>query len=325
MRTTAFTHRTAGRSLLLLLLLMLSLPSAAFAQEPAPVMTGYRDGFLLFEDGEGYILDADGGRTELSVPNGADVRWCRALGDTLWRQDADGSVWRGTDLEKAERLLRKMPPAAGVVCTDETEELIFSDGTVYDARSKETTRLPLESALIGAEANDYMTVLAEENGTLWIRKTDGDFERLRYAKRYGVRVRLTDMTVSENTVYICGERTEDGSPFLAGSVMGGVWTERPLSVPGDDGTAAAPEGIPLCMTAAEESDTLVLGFSGGTLAVLPSCVKCSAFYETSASAVTAAAAAGDALGYIADGAFHVISLDDIPPNDNPDDDCPRGC
>ena len=287
-------------------------------------MTGYGDSFLLFENGQGTILDAAGERTDFDVPNGEDVCWCTVLEDTLYWQDTEGSFWRSKDRKEAELLLENMPPAAGVVCRDDAEQIVLADGTVCGAGSEETTILPVESALVGAEFSDYMDVLAEENGTLWIRKPGEDFVPLRYEELYGVRVRLTDTAVWENTVYICGEK-EDGSPFLAGSVLGGVWLEREVAVPEDNGTAAFPEGIPLCMTAAEEIEALVLGCSDGTAAVLPACIKCTAFYRIADAAVTDIVAAGGSLGYIADGEFRVISLDDIPRNENPEKDCPTGC
>ena len=317
-------RRKLRHSLLLLLIWMVCLQAGAFAQEPAPVMTGYGDGFLLFENGQGQILDAAGERTGFDVPNGAEICWCEAPDGTLYWQDMQGSVWRCREDEEAERLLRNMPPAAGIVCVDDAEQIVFSDGTVYGAGSGEKTLLPVESALIGAAVNEYMTVLAEQNGTLWIRKPGADFVRLRYGELYGVRVRLTDTAVWENTVYICGER-EDGAPFLAGSVMGGVWIEREIAAPADNGTATVPEGIPLCMTAAEELEALVLGCSDGTVAVLPSCIKCTALYRLADTAVTDVAAAGGSLGYIADGEFHSISLSDIPQSENPEKDCPTGC
>ena len=308
-------RRKLRNSLLFFLIWTLCLPVCASAREPAPVMTGCGDGFLLFENGRGYMLDAAGGRTELELPEGADVRWCRVLEDTLCWQDAEGAVWRGGELGESELLLRDMPPAVGIVRADGADQIVFADGTVYGAESGETTLLPAESALIGAEVNDYVTVLAEQNGTLWIRKPGEAFVPVRYDELYGVRVRLTDTAVWENTVYICGEK-EDGVPFLAGSVMGGVWIERETAV---------TEGIPLCMTAAEEIGALVLGCSDGTAAVLPSCEKCSAVYRIADTAVTDAAASGGALGYIADGEFRVVSLNDIPQNENPEKDCPTGC
>ena len=309
-------RRKLRHSLLFFLIWMICLPANAFAQEePTPVMTAYGDSFLLFENGQGAILDAAGGRTDFDVPDGAEVRYCTVLDDTVFWQDAEGSVRRSGDLRESELLLRSMPPMAGILRTDDAEQIVFADGTVYDAASGEKKRLPVESALIGAECNDYMAVLAEQNGALWIRKPGEDFVRVRYGVLYGVQVRLTDMAVMENTVYICGEK-EDGSPFLAGSVMGGVWIER---------DTANPEGIPLCMTAAEELKALVLGCSDGTAAVLPSCIKCSAVYRLADTAVTDVAAAGGSLGYIADGEFRSIALSDIPPGENPEQDCPTGC
>lgn len=312
--------RKRRRGLLLFLIWMMCFPAHALAQEPAPVMTEYGDGFLLFENGRGTVLDAAGGRTELGVPDGADVCWCGALEDALYWEDAAGSVYRGGDLTEPELLLRDMPPVAGILRMDDADRIVFADGTVCNAESEEKTLLPVESELIGAEVNDYMAVLAEQNGTLWIRKPGEDFVPVRYNELYGVRVRLADTAVLENTVYICGEK-EDGAPFLAGSVMGGVWTERDTAIPEDNGTAV----LPLCMTAAEELGALVLGCSDGTAAVLPSCVKCSAVYRIADAAVTDIAAAGESVGYIAGGEFHIISLGDIPQNENPDNDCPTGC
>ena len=310
--------------MLFFLLWTTGFPAAASAQEPASVMTGFGDGFLLFENGRGYICDAAGGRTVLDATDGADVCYGGCLDDTLYWQDTEGSVYRSRDLRESERLLRNMPPVAGLIRVDDEERIVFSDGTVYGAESAEKTLLPVESALVGAEVNDYMAVLAEQNGTLWIRKPGEDYVRTRYEELNGVRVRLTDTAVWENTVYICGER-EDGAPFLAGSVMGGVWLEREVAIPRDNGTATAPEGIPLCLTAAEEIEALVLGCSDGTVAVLPTCEKCTAFYRLAETAVTDIAAAGGSLGYIADGEFRCVSLDDIPQSENPEKDCPTGC
>ena len=317
--------RRLRRSLLLFLILTLSIQVHAFARESVPVMTGYGDDYVLFENGEGYLLDAAGDRTDIDVPRGADVLFCTVLEDTLYWEDSEGSVYRSGNLKESELLFRNMPSLAGIVLRDEAEQFVFSDGTlIYVDGSEEKTALPVESVLVGAETNDYMTVLAEENGTLWIRKGSEDFSRVLYDELYGVRVRLTDMAVWENTVYICGER-EDGSPFLAGSVMGGVWLERATANSADTGTAEASAGIPLCMTAAEELGALVLGCSDGTVSVLPSCVKCSASYPVADTAVTDIAAAGPSVGYIANGEVNIIPLNEIPQNENPEQDCPTGC
>ena len=313
-------RRKLRYGLLFLLIWMTCFPARAFAQESDPVMTGYGNGFLLFENGRGCFVDAAGVRTDLEFPDSAELCFCRNLDDTLYWQDAEGSVWCSPDLRESELLLREMPPAVGVIRPDDTEQIVFEDGRVYDTRSKAKTFLPVESVLIGAEANDCMAVLAEQNGTLWIRRPGGDFNPVRYEELYGVRVRLTDMTVWENTVYICGEK-EDGSPFLAGSVMGGVWIERDTAITEDSGTAV----LPRCITASEELGALVLGCSDGTAAVLPECVKCSAVYRIADAAVTDIAASGSSLGYITDGEFRVISLNDIPQNENAEKDCPTGC
>ena len=219
---------------------------------------------------------------------------------------------------------RPLPSAVGAVRGEDSVEIVFADGTVYDTGSKKITTLPTESALVGAAQSGYMTVLAEENGTLWIRKAEEDFAPVRYGELYGCPVRLTDTAVWEDTVYICGEK-EDGSPLLAGSVLGGVWIEREIAVYEDNGTVTLPEGTPLCLTAAEELEALVLGFSDGMLAVLPACVKCSAFYRIADGAVTEIAAADGVLRYFADGELRTVPLDEIPLGENPEQDCPAGC
>ena len=316
--------RKRRRGLLFFLIWMICLPAHALAQEPAPVFTGFGDGFLLFEDGRGYIVDAAGERTGFDLPDGAAVSYCEVLDDALYWEDAEGSVWRVSAFGKTELLCRSMPAAVGIIRLQEDAEIVFADGTVCGADAGEKTLLPVESELVGAAVNDYMAVLAEQNGTLWIRKPGEAFAPVRYDDLYGCQVRLTDTAVWENTVYICGEK-EDGSPFLAGSVMGGVWAERDIAALEDNGSVKAPEGIPLCLTAAEEIEALVLGCSDGTVVTLPSCVKCNALYQIADTAITDIAAAGESVGFIADGEFHILSLSDIPQSENPEQDCPTGC
>ena len=317
-------RRKRWRGLLLFLIWMICFQASGFAQESVPVMTGFGDGFLVFENGQGYFVDDAGSRTECDVPDAENVCFCRGMDDTLCWEDTEGSVYRSKDLTGSELLLRQMPPAAGFIRQQAADQIVFADGTIFSTDTKEKTILPVESVLIGAEVNDYMAVLAEQNGTLWIRRPGEDYTSVRYDSLYGVRVRLTDMAVLENTVYICGEK-EDGSPFLAGSVMGGVWAEREIAAPEDNGMVTVPEGIPLCMTAAEEAETLVLGCSDGTVVVLPSCVKCSAVHKLADTAVTSIAAAGGSVGCIADGEFSVLNLNDIQQSENPEKDCPGGC
>ena len=317
-------NRKRLRVLLFFLIGIICLQATAFAQDSAPAITSCGDGFLVFENGQGFMIDASGVRSPFDIQDSADVCYCTVLNDTVYWEDMEGSVYCSTDFKETELLYQKMPSVAGIVCLQDADQIVFADGTVYSADSEETMFLPVESVLIGAAVNDYMTILAEQNGTLWIRKPDEDFARVRYSDLYGDNIRLNDMAVMGNTVFICGEK-EDGSPFLAGSVMGGVWIERELAVLDSSGKAQSLEGTPLCLAAAEESETLLLGCSDGTVAVLPSCIKCSAFYQIADTAVTDIVMAGESAGFIADGELYIISLNDIPQNDNPEEDCPAGC
>jgi len=113
---------------------------------------------------------------------------------------------------------------------------------------------------------------------------------------------FTSVLVTQNRISVAGKQ-DDGSPVVAFSSQGNVWTERILSYTDDNGFREFLTEIPASIIYDEPSDQYILACSNGTLLLLPSCSQCNKVTKVSGKDLKGLSFSGDKMLVVGDDFF----------------------
>jgi len=99
------------------------------------------------------------------------------------------------------------------------------------------------------------------------------FDYNRVYSGYYKQCSFTSVLVTLNRIAVAGKQ-DDGSPVVAFSSQGNVWTERILSYTDDQGFMGFLNEIPNSILYDEAGDQYFLACNRGTLLLLPGCTQC---------------------------------------------------
>jgi len=196
-----------------------------------------------------------------------------AAGDKgILRISADGEIFRKIDIGSVRKINSLTIFNGTIICGTDQGVIIAGDTGGF---FKET-KLNLKGNIVSVSSSLTDCYGVTDQGEI-IHSKDGvhwdiiDFNEV--YKGYYRPCSFTSILVTQNRISVAGKQ-DDGSPVVAFSSQGNVWTERILSYTDDNGFREFLTEIPGSIIYDEPNDQYFLACSNGTLLLLPSCSQC---------------------------------------------------
>lgn len=299
------------------------------AGEEASALAACEGGFLYLNT-EGHIIfsDPEGKETEFTAgtAEGEKPVMLKLFGERIYVgydsgsivcMDADGVQMDFWQLEGVPQDLLE---------TEDGLLIAASTGIFRATQGSVQKEADFDSEVVGMASTTYAAIAAGEDGRLLVWTEDKEICRVDCSSYYGKDMTVTAVGAANNVLYVAGY-DESRTPVLLYSTGGQSWTERKLAMLDEQSQVIPLDEIPLAIAYSEASEAVLVSCSGGKVAVLPSCVKCNAFYRLSEEAdLTDLAVNGNTAAFLENGETLLLTdVDRIPSKENPEKDCEGGC
>ena len=251
-------------------------------------VSAYGDCFIAAGCGRFDILSEDGAEELLKENEKADFSDISVNDDTAAAVSPEGTV----AVYDGKLTIYKGKKPLYCVCAYGDEWLAGSKRgrlmKTEDFKSWETEKLPTNGSIISIAARDNIIAAVTDKGELLV-SSGGEWTAVDYKESYGKRINLYGIEAVNDMFWAYGA-FENGDAAIIMSQAGGVWSERDLTVWGDNNavTASDMEIAGICC----DGEQKIAALADGRALILTDCVECNKIEQLADFTPSAAACNG---------------------------------
>jgi len=211
----------------------------------------------------------------------------------ILRMSGDGEIFQKIEVGSIRNLNSVTVFNGKLICGSDQGIIITGDAE----RVYKETKLTLKGNIVSISSSLTDCYGVTDQGEIIHTKDGVHWDIFNYNQVYSGYYRpssFTSVLVTQNRIAVAGKK-DDGSPVVAFSSQGNVWTERILSFEDDNGFREFLSEVPNSIIYDEAGDQYFLACNSGTLLLLPSCSQCNKVTKVSDKDLRGLSFSGDAM------------------------------